>query len=85
MKCLLWVLYIPNELIGKWNKAFELAKEPVQNQALHLEQNRLAHMLKSCSVKEIIQSEKFEFWDVAEWDLAMVDTAKQISDKWVGL
>ncbi len=72
----------PERIVGNWGKPFEFETEPVNSKSLYQEQILLAQMLKTNSVADIKKSNRFEYWNVSDWDVAMVDTAKQISDKW---
>ncbi len=71
--------YIENNKI--WKENFELEKIPFTDFKLHQEQKILTENLKIKNCAEI-QKMKFSNWDVNSWDIEMINTAIQISEKW---
>lgn len=72
--------YIENNKI--WRKNFELEKIPFTDFKLHQQQKTLAKSLSKIKDCTEINKMKFDYWNVNSWDLEMINTAIQISEKW---
>lgn len=68
----------------KWGLNFHLAPQPIQHIALDQEQKKLVKMLMHKESISKIKDEEFEFWDTSDWDIGMIETATNISKKWMG-
>lgn len=65
-----------------WGKTFTLNEIPLTDSLLAQEQRILAQLLLEEKEIQSIKNYNFNYWDTQNWNLEMINTAKEISLKW---
>lgn len=65
-----------------WSKKQNIFSEPFEDLLLYEDQKKLTKVLYEGYSSESIKAENFHYFDVENWNLEMINTAKNIIKKW---